>query len=205
VRKDFIGIYEITTGPRRDSKSSGAQYEGDSCEPLEAFRPSQREENTNLVELKSQTPAGVVFLALLTFAKALWVVLVFLSFFGPFGPFGLLSLFLLLQGGIYVVVGRGLLHLKRWAYYVTLLMTLLIFVSLIIIYGGFNMPDTLENIVGAYFLLEFFPFVFIFGLAYGDSGVRMIITILIGFHVLIPAYLLQPRIRKVFGITRFLR
>ena len=80
VRKDFIGSYEIPTGPRRDRKYSGAPYEGDSCEPLEFFRPSQREETTNLVEFEIKPPGGVRVLAWLTFAKALVAVLFFFNF-----------------------------------------------------------------------------------------------------------------------------
>ena len=155
-----------------------------------------------MVELESQTPVGVRVLAWLTFAKALWVVYFFLVISAPW------RLFLLLQGVICFVVGRGLLRLKRWAYYVTLLMILLIVLILVSLDIISNVPDTLLDIVIAVFVGEYpFYWMFLFSFAYGASGwVHDIISLFIPtIYVLILAYLLHPRIKRAFRISGFLR
>lgn len=161
-----------------------------------------------MVELESQTPEGVGsvrFLALLTFAKALGVVWTFWGFHGWLGQ---LSRLLLLQGVICVVVGGGLLLMKRWAYYVTLLMTLLI--ALIIVSEVVDLRIvTGDRIVIAVFVGEYVFYWALFFAFYVNgaswASLEAMWLFILAIHVLILAYLLQPRIRKVFGITRFLR
>ncbi|NIO19182.1 MAG: hypothetical protein GTN76_00115 [Candidatus Aenigmarchaeota archaeon] len=101
------------------------------------------------------------------------------------------------------------MRLKRWAYYVTLLMTLLIALIIVSPYIISNVPDTLEDIVIAVFVGEyhiywvlFFAF-YLSGASWASFSTMWLFIVVI--YVLLLAFLLHPHIRKAFGITRFLR